>query len=114
MTLNQLKTFPERDRLVRTQNHWIDERANLFANGEASCVLVSSDCVQFFCTMVMEDTTWVKIPLADFTKCDSREKVITYWEKKKQTRNKKQRSIATELLGDLCDAMREHYEGSKP
>lgn len=101
MTLKQLKTFPERDRLVRTQNHWIEDRANLFANGNSSCILVSRDYVKFFCTMVTEDTTWIEIPLADFIKCDSKEKVIAYWEKKKQTTDKKQRSIATELLEDL-------------
>lgn len=114
MTLKQLKTFHERDRLVRTQKHWIEERAELFSNGDASCIVVSSSHVKFFCTQVREDTTWINIPLADFIKCDSKEKIIAYWEKEKKTRNKKLRSIAIELLGDLYDAMREHYEGSKP
>lgn len=101
VTLKELKTFPERERLVLDQNHWIEDRANLFANDNATCIIVSGDRVKFFCTMVKEDTTWIEIPFAHFIKCDSKEKVIAYWEKEKHSIDKKLRSIATELLEDF-------------
>lgn len=107
MTLKELKSFRKRERLVLDQNRWIDDRVNLFTNGNATCIIVSGDHVKFFCTMVKEDTTWIEIPFAHFIKCDSKEKVIAYWEKEKHSIDKKLRSIAIELLEDL------QYEGSE-
>lgn len=109
MKLEELKSFPKRERAVLRQGHWIDDRAALFANDNASCILVSGNYVQFFCTMVSEDTTWIKIALQDFITCSTKEKVIKYWQKKKsEETDHKQMIIATELLEDLMEEENEN------